>query len=95
LTGNFTAPGPDTLLEHSLRARTVALGKESLWVALDGRVKLRHSFYPGRDERLAESDFKGYLRVDRSTREVRWLRLATQHGKYGQEPFGVAVRSLP
>lgn len=96
LTANFEDPSTNVLLEQSLRARVVAQGKGTLWVRLEGRVKMDHPFFfSKKEERVAESSFSGYLAVDAKTREIRSMRLATEHGMYGKEAFGVAIRSNP
>ena len=95
LTANFSDASAGAILEHSFSARLAATGKETVWVRLEGRVKIRHPFFADKDERIAEAEFKGYLAVDRATKQARSLRLATERGTYGTEKFGVAIRSFP
>ncbi len=95
LTGNFEDPSTNRILEHSLRARVVAVRKDAMWVRLEGRVKMDHSFFPKKQERVAEASFTGYVTVDAKTRQIRSVRVATERGTYGTESFGVAIRSVP
>lgn len=95
LTGNFEDASTNAIRANALQARVAAVGKETSWVRLEGRVILEHTFLPKKDPRTAETAFAGYVAVDRATRRVLSVRAATERGTYGKERFGVAVRSVP
>jgi len=71
-------------------------------VRLDGRLKMKHPFYPGRDdEAFVSATLLGYAEIEttESARAagIRRLELVTVAARYGDGrsdmPFGVAVRS--
>jgi hypothetical protein len=63
-------------------------------VRLDGRLRMKHAFYPGRkDDTRVDAIVAGLLEFDRVTGRVRKLQIATVEAKYGKEGFGVAVTS--
>lgn len=95
LTGNFKDPSTNRLSEHTLTAKVETSGRRIGWVRLEGRVRMLHSFYPEKDERLLEATVLGFLSYDRVERKVKSLRMATERATYGKEGFGVAVRSHP
>ena len=82
--------------QQSLRATVVSSQKKAVRARLEGRLKLKHNFYPGREDGgLAEASVIGYLDFDPSTRRIQKLRLVTDEAKYAGHAFGVAVRSIP
>jgi hypothetical protein len=99
VTGNWDpAPKVSRVLEHTLRARLVARHATVAWVRLDGGVRVKHAFYPNKDDdNVADAAVVGFAEVDPVAGRVRALRLVTEGGLYGsrREPFGVAVRSAP
>lgn len=67
----------------------------AIHVRIRGHVRLKHTFYPNRDDdNHAEADVIGYVDVDAASGEVRKLRLASHRGKYGNHGFAVSVRSV-
>ncbi len=83
------------LEEISLRATPLPSKDGMARARLEGRIKMRHDFYPGRkDGRIAEATIAGILKHDPKTRTVPVLALATREATYGPGTFAVAVRSL-
>jgi hypothetical protein len=65
---------------------------------IDGSLKMKHSFYPGRDDQnFVSASIVGYIDFDNGKQRIRTLRLVTNKATYGGESrhFGVAVRSVP
>lgn len=59
---------------------------------LDGHVRLKHTFYPGRDDsNFADATVVGYLDFDVKSRTLATFRLVTTTATYGKEGFRVAV----
>jgi hypothetical protein len=91
------ATDPDGPYQHRierlvLKGRVLGTEGDTVRVRLDGRVRLKHNFYPGRpDQNYADSTVVGYLEWDRTMNRVGRLRLATTRGEYGKRAFGVAV----
>ena len=59
-------------------------------------MKLKHKFYPGKDDssRDANSTVIGIVEFDASGKKPS-LRLITNQAIYGDQKFSVALRSLP
>ena len=88
-------PARNRIDEQQLRAEIVSLEGDVARARLTGRLKMKHNFYPGReDDNLVEATFVGYLDFDPAARQVRTLRLATEHAKYANQTFGVAIESV-
>ncbi|OAI42296.1 hypothetical protein AYO40_00190 [Planctomycetaceae bacterium SCGC AG-212-D15] len=80
--------------EVALRGKVLSKKDGVAQCRLDGNVRLKHTFYPGKlDENRANATVVGYLDFDVKTREVRSLRLVTETGTYGKMGFKVAVDS--
>ncbi len=97
---NFSkALDPDGPYKHrieksSLEAKVLGTEGQVLRIRLDGSLKLKHTFYPDRDDtNYAESTLVGYLDVDPQTNRLLRLRLATSAGHYGRFGFSVAVQT--
>jgi hypothetical protein len=81
--------------EQELTATVVSAEGNLALARLDGRLRMKHNFYPGREDRnYVEARLLGYLEFDAAERQVRTLRLITDQASYAQQPFGVAVRSV-
>jgi hypothetical protein len=76
-----------------LKSKVLSREADIVRIRLDGQLKLKHTFYPNRDDtNYAESTMLGYLELNaRSNRVVRF-GLATSSGRYGNRGFSVAVR---
>jgi hypothetical protein len=63
-------------------------------IRLDGNLKVKHKFYPGRDDNnYAESTIVGYLQLNQKTGRISRLALTTTQARYGQWGFSAAVVS--
>jgi hypothetical protein len=63
---------------------------------LDGTVKIKHSFYPGRDDdRRVNARFVGYADYEAKTRKLRSFQIVTESATYSPHPFAVAVAMKP
>jgi hypothetical protein len=80
----------------SLKATVVSVKDGVVRARLDGSLKMKHAFYPHRDDdRVVEATVVGYLDVDAAKPRVRALRLATDEATYGAERFEAALRLEP
>lgn len=81
--------------EQELTATVVSSKGAAVLARLDGRLRMKHNFYPGREDRnFVETTLIGYLEYDPAARRVQTLRLATRGAKYGSHLFGVVIRSV-
>jgi hypothetical protein len=79
----------------SLAARKLADHAGQALIRLDGAVRIKHTFYPDRDDdNVAIAEVVGYLRCDEATRRVSTLRLVTRSGTYGNYGYSVAASSI-
>jgi hypothetical protein len=80
----------------ALHARLLARDRNSARIRLDGSVKLKHKFYPGKADssRDASSTVIGVVEFDPGRKKPA-LRLITDQATYGDQKFSVALRSLP
>jgi hypothetical protein len=79
---------------QSLTGEVLAVRDGTARVRISGNVRLKHTFYPNRDDdNRADAGVVGYADVDVKSGAVRRLRLASHSGKYGSHGFAVAVRS--
>ena len=84
------------IAQQSLTATVVALDGGTARARIDGRLKMKHTFYPGRDDdNVVDATLAGYLDFEIAPARVRTLRLVTDRASYSTGTFGVAVRSLP
>jgi hypothetical protein len=69
-------------------------GRARAW--LEGRLRMKHNFYPGREDgNFVEATVAGYADIDLRQRRLATLRLVTDQATYGGGTFAVALRSLP
>lgn len=91
----------DNRIDHqSLRAKIVSVQDDVARVRLDGELKMKHPFYPHRDdENFVEATVAGYFDYEIGPRRIRSLRLVTDEATYGSprqtQHFGVVLRSAP
>lgn len=83
--------------DHELQARVISRDGGAVRCRLEGRVKLRHDFYPDtpKSENTIEAEVLGYLDYDASKNKITALRLVTDQARLGKIPFAVAVRNVP
>jgi hypothetical protein len=79
-----------------MTARVLSVEGDTARVRLEGDVRIKHRFYPGRDDRNeAVASLLGYLEFDAGKTTIKSLRLVTDQARYAGQGYGVAVRSLP
>jgi hypothetical protein len=87
--------------QQSLKATIIALEAGTASARLEGSLKMKHAFYPNRDDNnFVDAAFVGIMEFDVADKKLKSLRLVTEKASYGgnvngTHPFGVAVRSLP
>lgn len=86
-------PHRHRILDLHLAARAIRAGADSVLARLEGRARIKHTFYPDRDDdNVAEVAVAGYLEIDPQAKRVRKLRLLSETARYGRFGFKVAVR---
>jgi hypothetical protein len=96
--GDTAADGPHRhrIVRQALSAEIVSLADGVARLRIAGDVRIKHTFYPSRDDDLhAVSRVMGYADVELSTGRLKQFRLATAEGRYGRYGFSAAVQSLP
>ena len=85
----------------SLKLTVLAVDKDRVRARIDGRLKMKHPFYPGRDDdNFVNATLIGMIDFDQSKPHVHSLQIVTDRATYGgsvndTHPFGVAVRIVP
>ena len=62
---------------------------------LDGRLRMKHTFYHKEDGNVVDANLVGYIEFGVKSKHIRKLRLATDSAAYGGGTFAAAVRSVP
>jgi hypothetical protein len=79
-----------------LTARVLSVEGDTVRVRLEGGVRVKHRFYPGRDDpNEAVASLLGYFDFDAAKATIKSLRLVTDRATYAGQGYGVAARSLP
>ncbi len=86
--------------EQSLHARVDSIEQGRALAIIEGRLKMKHSFYHADDNNCVEAELKGYLEIDVQSRRLQSFRLVTNDAKYGGrvngvQSFGVALQLMP
>jgi hypothetical protein len=82
--------------EARLAATVITIEKTRLRARVEGKLKMDHSFYPGRpDGKAVEADILGYLDIDPATRGVTNLVLVAEQARYGTGRMNVALHAVP
>jgi hypothetical protein len=82
--------------QQQLTAKVLSIDGDTVQVRLDGRVRIKHRFYPHRDDNnVAEASVIGYLECDAAKKTIQSLRLVTAQATYGGHRYAVAVRLVP
>lgn len=80
----------------ALKATVTSVKDGVVRARLDGRLKMKHAFYPHRDDdKMVEASVVGYIDVDAAKQRVRTLRLVTDKATYSRETFEAEARSEP
>jgi hypothetical protein len=86
--------------DRSLKVTALSVEKDRVRARIDGRLKMKHPFYPGRDDdNFVEATIIGLIEFDQASPRIHSLQIVTDEAKYGgksrPQPFGVAVRMVP
>ena len=88
------------LEEEALKATVLSVQDGVAVARVEGRLRMKHSFYHKATDEFVEASVVGVLGFEPGASKVRSLRLVTDRATYGGEgatrhPFGVAVHSVP
>ena len=81
--------------EQRMTATVLSVSNGVALARLDGRLRMKHSFYHKEDGNVVDANLVGYIEFDTERRHIRKLRLATDTAAYGGGTFAVAIRSVP
>jgi hypothetical protein len=82
--------------QQTLKATVVADKDGVARVRLDGSLKMKHTFVPGKEDDLfVEASLVGYVDCHQGKKHIRALGIVTDKATYAKGNFGVAVRLLP
>jgi hypothetical protein len=85
--------------EQALKATVLAVGDGVARARVEGRLRMKHSFYHRDTDEFVEAPLVGILEFAADGSAVRSFRLVTDRATYGgdkvRQNFGVAVRSEP
>jgi hypothetical protein len=80
----------------TLAATLLARDRGVARARLDGTLRMKHRFDPGKDDnRFVDATLTGFVDFTTSPPAIRALQLVSTQATYGKSEFGVAVRSLP
>ena len=75
-----------------MEATVVATDADTIRLRLIGRLRMKHAFYPNRDDHLfVEATLAGYVDVVPATHENSAFKLVTNDARYGDEQFGAVL----
>jgi hypothetical protein len=78
-----------------LRLTVTTIGDGVSRARIDGAVRMKHSFYPGRDnEDYVDAKLIGFLDFTPAGPRIQRLRIITGQATYMGSPFDVALRSV-
>jgi hypothetical protein len=86
--------------ERSLKLTALSVEKDRVCARIDGRLKMKHPFYPGRDDNnFVNATIIGLIEFDSAKPHIHSLQIATDGATYGVngkrlQQFGVAVRNV-
>ena len=81
--------------EASLRLTVTATDNGMARARIDGRLRMKHAFYPGKDsEDDVDATLLGFVDFDPASRRIQRLRIVTERATYKDEAFGAALRSV-
>ncbi len=86
--------------ERTLKLTAVAVEADRVRARIDGRLKMKHAFYPGRDDNNSvDAAILGMIEFDLAKPQINLLQIVTDGATYGgsdrPQPFGVAVQLVP
>jgi hypothetical protein len=75
-----------------LRGTIVSVKEGIIRGRLEGKLKMKHAFYPGReDDNFVVAEIVGYVDF-KANGDIETIKLVTEEATYGGGTFGVAVR---
>jgi hypothetical protein len=81
--------------QQSMRMTVVTLENGMARARIEGALRMKHSYYPGRDtDEFVNATVLGFMDFDVVQQRIQRLRVVTEKAIYGQEAFGVALRSV-
>jgi hypothetical protein len=81
--------------EASLRLTITKVGASVARARFDGKLRMKHSFYPGKDhEDDVEATLTGFLDFDYTEHKIQRMRLIAGHATYIGVEFGAALSSV-
>jgi hypothetical protein len=81
--------------EAWLRLTVTKMGAGVARARFDGRLRMKHAFYPGKDhEDDVEATLTGFVDFDSAERRIQRMRLITGHATYIGVEFGAALNSV-
>lgn len=87
-------PRRNRIDQQQLTATVVSIDGGLVRARLDGHLRMKHNFYPGReDQNFVDAPLLGYIDFDSATRQIRTFNLVTDRATYTRHSFGVAVES--
>jgi hypothetical protein len=84
--------------EQALDATVISIKDGVVRARLEGRLKMKHTFYPRKDDKnQVEATLVGYIDFEQDRPRIRALRLVTDSATYGgpRQHFGAALRLVP
>jgi hypothetical protein len=81
--------------QQSLKATVISVKDGVARARLDGRLRMKHSFYHKEDGNVVETKLIGLLDFEPGKLAIRSLRLVTDEATYGGGTFAVALESVP
>jgi hypothetical protein len=84
--------------EQTLKGTVTSIKDGVVRARLQGTLKMKHSFYPRREDRnRVEATLLGYIEFQQARPRIRALRLVTDTATYGgpRQHFGAALRLVP
>jgi hypothetical protein len=84
--------------EQALRGTVTSVKGGVVRARLEGALKMKHAFYPGReDTNRVEATLVGYVEFEQAGPRIRALSLVTDKATYGgsRQHFGAALRLVP
>jgi hypothetical protein len=80
--------------QQSLKATVISVKDGVARARLDGRLRMKHSFYHKEDGNVVETKLIGLLDFEPGKQAIRSLRLVTGEATYGGGTFAVALESV-
>lgn len=87
---------PNRIEQQRLRASIFSVKDGVARALLEGRLRMRHDFYPGREDgRRVDAMLEGVMDIDLTRRRITGLTLVTAGATYGPGTIAVAARLAP